>query len=191
MDSRQYVTKSTLKKDYGFSDAWVGRIGDPDKTVPNPHYKSGPPMQLWTRDRVLQFIDEHPEEYERRLEERDRRQKISTEAMAAKRRETVEWSKTVPVVLEAFPKNLQNAAMEYFNFPDRAVNDAGIRAMLRHAYSNYHDLLLQLFKRVGRGDAYQILKDRVNAAIDAEFPQTRLKRPPRMDDTPRTDRREG
>jgi|SRR5215469_6421509 len=50
----RYVYKSTLYK-RGRSDDLIAKyLGEPDKLVPNPHYRSGPRAKLYKLDRVIE-----------------------------------------------------------------------------------------------------------------------------------------
>ena len=68
----EYVYKTTLKSRYGLSDAEIKRLGPPDKLVPNPNYKSGPPASLYCVKRVEKWIKKHKPELERAVERRKR-----------------------------------------------------------------------------------------------------------------------
>lgn len=51
----EYWTESTLIKERGWSKGRIARLlKEPDKLVPNPHYRSGPKMRLYARSRVLE-----------------------------------------------------------------------------------------------------------------------------------------
>jgi hypothetical protein len=53
----EYVYRSTLKKkEFGLTDSMIKKLGPPDKLVPNPHYKSGPPAQLYLVTKVKRWI---------------------------------------------------------------------------------------------------------------------------------------
>lgn len=47
------ITQTTLKKDRGWTDGLIARfLGQPNRLAPNPHYRSGPKMKLFTVERV-------------------------------------------------------------------------------------------------------------------------------------------
>ena len=58
-DDVEMVYKSTLKNEYGFTDKYIRILGEPDKQVPNPHYRSGSPASLYSVDRVNRFLKKH------------------------------------------------------------------------------------------------------------------------------------
>lgn len=53
-DVSQMIAKATLKKERGWTDSLIARfLGEPDKTRPNPHYRTnGAPMRLFALKRV-------------------------------------------------------------------------------------------------------------------------------------------
>ena len=66
----EYITKSTVKSDYGLTDSMLKELGEPDKIAPNPHYRSSPPMQLYLRERVENWVAENTERIEKVLKRR-------------------------------------------------------------------------------------------------------------------------
>ncbi len=67
-----YITKTTLKKKYLLSEGWIKRLGGADMEVENPHYKNAHDMQLFSRQRVEEFIANNAQEYAKWLEKRDK-----------------------------------------------------------------------------------------------------------------------
>jgi hypothetical protein len=50
----EYWTESTLLKERGWSKGRIAKLlTDPDKLVPNPHYRTAPKMRLYAKSRVL------------------------------------------------------------------------------------------------------------------------------------------
>lgn len=74
-NGEEYVTLSGLKKEYHFTQKWIERLGEPDITKYNPHFRTGPRMRLWGRDRILAFISEHSTEYDKRCKAVENRKK--------------------------------------------------------------------------------------------------------------------
>jgi hypothetical protein len=56
-EKAKYVYKSTLKKEFGFTDSIIKELGEPDKLVANPHYRSGPKSQLYLLEKVLDLVE--------------------------------------------------------------------------------------------------------------------------------------
>lgn len=103
-----YITKSTVKEDYGLTDGMIKQLGEPDKTAPNPHYRSSAPMQLYLRSRVEQWVADHAEAVAKVLARRKARppkpEREDVDYLAIyysqERREEPEYRKTVRQVGE-------------------------------------------------------------------------------------------
>jgi hypothetical protein len=51
----EYWTESTLLKERGWSKGRIAKLlKDPDKLVPNPHYRTAPKMRLYAQSRVIE-----------------------------------------------------------------------------------------------------------------------------------------
>lgn len=184
-DQRAYVYKSTLKNDYGFSEGWIKALGEPDKLVANPHYRSGPKSSLYLRERVETFIEDNAEAYARRLNERRNRSAAAFAAakprVRARRRkedEIFRWALAVPIQLQDLPKDHATVvkmarksfdelaiAREEPEAYDGALTPAGVLAFVRHEKTDYHYLLEEIEARPGAQAAYLVLKARINATI--------------------------
>jgi hypothetical protein len=66
----EFVTKSQLKSRYLLSDGWIKRLGEPDRKRDNPHGRYA--IQLFSRQRVEQFLAENAEKYAKWMDKRDR-----------------------------------------------------------------------------------------------------------------------
>lgn len=50
----EHITYSRLKGEHYWTDKMIrDLLGDPDKTAPNPHYRSGAPMKLYLLSRII------------------------------------------------------------------------------------------------------------------------------------------
>jgi len=165
-DKQEYVNKDGLKNDYFFSDKWIALLGEPDKVVPNPRYRSGSPMQFWLESRVVDFIKDHDGEYQEHLRRRSVRSEASKLVCDRKRRETLDWAEDVGIrVHKASIKAISEDSSRFFmerGCYDRDLGDRQILNQVRHDYTNYHALLEKLKGRIGRLEAYRILRRRVN-----------------------------
>ena len=174
-----YIYKTTLRRLYGLSDAWIRRLGAPDKTCPNPHYKTGPAAQLYSRARVEAFIEANQAEYEKFLQGRQirsDRMKVIAWAMA---KELMEWAEKVEIEIKPLPllADLEAAAEQDFYLYnwgngrdlDWYPSPGAIVAYVRHNLSNYHELLASLDGKPGGREAYAVLRNRVNQVIYERF----------------------
>jgi hypothetical protein len=169
---KAYVYKMTLRTTYGLTDAMIAQLAPPDKQVPNPHYRSGPPSSLYLIARVESWIDAHQAEVDAARARRAAHSSRMTAQAAERRRQLLAWAETVPVVVEPLPEDIWRQAHYYYASWERwdggAVGIGGVLAFLRHQYTDYHTLLAQLEGKPGADAAYLIVKRRVmQAAAEA------------------------
>lgn len=169
-----FVTLTDLKKEYRLSQKWIELLGPADKEKKNPHYRCAAPMKLYRKSRVDEFCKIHGEEYVKQRAKAEKRSRRSREVSDKKFEETLEYAQTVLIKLGSFPRNLRQTCFDHLEYRafERGwydyipkVTERQVVNMLRHEYTNYHALLNSLFRRIGRWDAYPIIKDRVNRAI--------------------------
>lgn len=175
-----FVCKASLRDFYLLTDKWIEQLGPPDKTVPNPHYRTSPPMQLWAVRRVEDFIAAHSEDSAfvtmqgRRRETIAKRETRRTERMEKREAELREWAETCEIVIHELPRDLRGALRRSHSQRDegRFIGDGLTRRdalnFARHELSNYHQLLQELTEGQGYPEAewaaYERMKDRMNAA---------------------------
>jgi hypothetical protein len=68
-----YITKFTMKHEFNMTDALIKQLGEPDKVVKNPHYSTAAPMQLYLRERVAKWVEEHPDLIQKVVERRQKK----------------------------------------------------------------------------------------------------------------------
>jgi hypothetical protein len=188
--SRDDYFSSTELKERGWSDALIRDFAaEPCKLVKNPNYRSGPPMRLWSVERIEE-IEERPEWQERAAKLLARRPAAQARALAAaekRRQQTIEFAQSWTPAIRLPADNysaLVEAACEAYNglhaargnyekfarpggdpeFIDRIVGN-----FIRHECSDYEWMLGQIRGRVGTADAYheirRIADRKVNEAI--------------------------
>ena len=177
----EYIYKSTIKNTYGLTDSWIERIGEPDKIVPNPHYRSRK-SYLFLRARVEAFIDEHQKEYEAFLVKGNQR-RVKAQAVADRRiKELIEWAHDVELVIDRLPKHLNTleseAERQFYSFRTFERDDYdttftmsynALVAHVRHQYTNYEYLLIQIERKPGCHDAYIVIRNRCDDLIKAQL----------------------
>ncbi len=67
-----WITKTALRQKYLLSEGWIKRLGDADRFLDNPHGRSAAPIQLFSRQRIEQFLADNAEEYAKWLDKRDK-----------------------------------------------------------------------------------------------------------------------
>lgn len=176
----ELVTQSTLLQ-RGWSRGKIAeRLGKPALERPNPHGRtSAPPMKLYELKRVL--------EYEQTFDDwrkSARRSNASKQASEAKRVELLARIAKVDIrILRRGLAQVRAAAIEHYNArqlrygAEPACSDSDPRFLaritlnyIRHELVDYDDTLEQLKGMVGRAEAYELLKDRVNDAARAMYP---------------------
>ncbi|MCL6568685.1 MAG: hypothetical protein K6T35_07355 [Meiothermus silvanus] len=180
--ARDWISLAGLRQ-RGWTAKLVERfLGAPDRTAPNPHYRSAPPMRLWAIERV-EAVEQDPR-FQQALQEARRRQAGAKQAVERKRELTLAAARTLPLNVQRIPlKQLaKEARLHYFErtgeyprfepwgtpdpFRDRlCVN------YLRHQASPYDEHLEELSGRVGIRAAYRVLWERIVRAIETAYPE--------------------
>ena len=167
-----YIYASTVRSRYRLSNAWMTRLGMPDRNVVNPHYRSGPPASLFCVARIEAFLEENVQEYTAHLARRARRSAAMTTVANSKRHELLDWAQSVEIQHHPWPNDLWASCERHLEALFGGVPDVAPRHilnMLRHAYTNYEHLLAQTDGKVGAGEAYGIIKRRTNDEIAARL----------------------
>jgi hypothetical protein len=176
MTTKDYIYKSTIKETYGLTDSWIKRLGEPDRVVPNPHYRSKN-SYLYARARVEAYIEEHQAEYNALLAGRAKRSERAKKAADHRANEMIEWASRVRIEIDRLPRRdrLERQAEETFyefRSAERGDYDAtftptdnAIIAHVRHTRTNYEYLLSQIEGKPGCHEAYLIIRERVDTEI--------------------------
>ena len=136
-------------------------------------------MYLYDENRIIKYIEHHIEEYALRLIQREKLSKSHKDTIDKKIEDTVSWANDVQIYIEKFDRNIAKYSKKYYNDYNssrhidaeyrKTFNYNGIDAFARHQYTNYHELLGLLFRRIGCGDAYIIIKKRINSEIKKQL----------------------
>ena len=181
-EKSDYCYKTTLKDMYGLTDSWIKRLGEPDKIVPNPHRRSTK-SYLYLRMRVEAFIDENREDYERLQEGSAKRSAIATAVAERKRQETMELVNSATLKVHYLPQDFKKLYDDtlaagiaflqrrgigtYYSDQEFTMSPNAITAYVRHQLTNYEQLLKTIEGKVGKVDAYFLIRDRVDSLINA------------------------
>lgn len=152
-----------------------------DATRPNPHYRRAAPMKLYLRQRVEAI--EATEEFRSALEKAKLRQHAARKAVATKTTLTLKKAKELPVTVTWIPleRLVQRAAKHYETmYGERikcepwdkrdAFRDRICVNYLRHNATEYHENLEEIAGKVGKGEAYLVLWERIGKEIKAKYP---------------------
>ncbi len=183
-----YVTRSTIKE-RGWTDALIEKfLPDPDREAPNPHYRSGAPLRLYDLARV-----ERVEKYKRFIAAKEKtagqteaRKAAAKKAVGTKRAKTIA---AVEAIVIPPPKRLDRdtlirKACDNFNARLRDIDSPSAYPhsdptfleritvnYLRHSLTAYDSHCQRLFAKVGRKEAYFLIRDKIFAAIQGTYPE--------------------
>jgi hypothetical protein len=166
----RYVTRTALREQFGMSEPWIRRLGEPDRTEAKPgRRRGGPVRQLWREGRVRAFLDANRDDFVRHRA--GRKGQAGTKGGSKGLRDAaLDWVERAEIILAPLPADLNKACRLYLNRTgrrDHTVSPRAIVAMLRHGYTNYDALLDALAGDPGRWRAYPLLRARVNASVCA------------------------
>ena len=159
---KQYITKSTLKREFKLTDSLIKLLGEPDAARSNPHYKSGPPMQLYLRERIVQWVAEHHDLIESTASRRKAAQKaVETKRLSAREEIAALVRK---LRMRPIPERARlEQAVRYFLADryedyDGEVTEKALCSYIRHNYTNYEEILEQVKGKVGAAELYENVK---------------------------------
>ena len=180
------ITKSTIKGRPGWTDAAIKKfLGAPDKTKPNPNYGSGPPMCLYSPERVekAEQLEDFAAWRAKSLIRSAIRVKVSEERAAKLSAYVAGLTVTVPLHHDArhlaiVSYNEYREGSPHDHDPaspksDRSFLDRITVNYLRHEATQYDDILCEIAGNPGIGDAYEALFEKVLQAIAHQYPSLR------------------
>jgi hypothetical protein len=169
----------------GWTDGAIRRfLGDADRTAPNPHARSAPPMRLYAVSRVEAV--ETSDTWRAQQPRRSQRKAAAAKAVQTKRAALRAYVNGVTILVPVLQvEDLTRRACDHFNdrqldrdgwsSPASLTSDAVFLTriavnFLRHALSPYDAELDRVFRRIGVQEAYDALNEKVYAAISAIYP---------------------
>lgn len=157
-------------------------LGQPERTVPNPHYRSAAPMQLWSPETVLK-AEQNPA-FQEALVQAKRRQGGARKGVLRRRELTLELARNLPLQIERIPLDelLRLVREDYLARKGAWVDlepwgkPAPLRDRLcvnylRHQASEYDLHLETLHGRTGIAQAYLVLWERIVRDIEEAYPE--------------------
>lgn len=183
--SNGYFTKTDLRA-RGWNESMIHRfLRRPDQTKTNPHYRSGPPMQLFEGARVVRA--EQQPEFIAIQEKRARRRAGARKAVETKSDKTRQFVDSLNINVPCFDRQklIAKACAHYNAFtpgreddyckPARLDSDDGFLNriavnFLRHRMTPYERHLARTYGKVGADEAYVVIKTKVLHAIATAYP---------------------
>lgn len=159
-----YISIPNIKHIYGFTSAWIRRLGRPRKLGHSNAYG-------FPRAKVESYIETHQAEYLCMLLGRAKQSKEVNDAHNQAAQELIAWARTVEITITEFPETIetlkartQESFLTYSSEEFRMSLKA-IICHLRHQHTNYHALLQQLERKPAAIIAYLIIKGRANRLL--------------------------
>lgn len=177
-------------KQRGWTDGLTARfLGEPDKLVPNPHYRSGPKMRLYALDRVEEVEGSEPAKtlLARAQAQRERRSEAALKVNAKKREILLKAISSIPIDVPRFDfDEVKAAAIRDYNdlwssrgnYEKHATIDSDKKFLnrvignyIRHALVDYDAICSAMKGLVGRDEAYLLFRERIMAEIFTKYPE--------------------
>jgi hypothetical protein len=187
-EQKKYYRLSELKQ-FGWTDGLIKNyLGEADRTTKNPVYSSKARMKLYLIERVNAIVTNHSLTpiLEATLATRNKRSLSAIRASQVKSENLLNEIKNITIIIPKYDyAELVDLACEDYNslqWQRSRSNWAAtsnsetdflyriIHNYLRHEESSYEDLIDQLFGKVGKEEAYEILRRKVTEEIDRVYP---------------------
>ncbi len=180
----KYVCYSTLI-DRGWTDAMIRDYQlNPDKLVPNPHYRCSGAMKLYRLDKLTEI--ESGNWFKERYAKSLKRREAAREVADRKFKETMDFINSIEIELPDWSKEVMfENAIEYYNmlwsykgkdkyiYDYRDLDTETLERLtanyVRHGLTDYDYALSQLFNCVGVGAAHAILQERINTLVHDKY----------------------
>jgi hypothetical protein len=177
----ELVTSTEAKKRYGLTDSLIRKLGEPDKTSPNPRYREAAPIRLYEVARVEAFVNENREA----IAASNVRSKRSKSVANIRSEQLIEQARVLPIVIESPKGGVLKAAIASYNdlwqsrgelqkfaskdSPREFLNRITVN-YLRHQCSHYEKWLEKFVKVPGAIEARALIRQRVIDAIAHKYP---------------------
>jgi hypothetical protein len=185
MTTRSYTPRAELYsvpelKDRGWTDAAIRRFlpSEPDATRRNPMYRrAGAPMRMWLASLVEQA--EETESFRTWLKQSEKRKMAALKAVLTREENIEQRVRNADITIRAGMSNKDIYRLALNTHGGNYAGDPGefywssrtARNCIRHNLTNY-EALWALINRGETGRAgYDLLRKRVDALIDATYPQ--------------------
>lgn len=180
----KYITKTSVKKTYGFSEKMIKDLLPPPIKKANPHYRCGAPMQLWDESDVIRVTK--TKKFLAAAEKHQKRSEIAQRAAATKFSKNLAEAKSLMAEFKFHrikPERLMERAIEdkekYLNnrgefldlsYCSSETIDRWMRNYARHNLTNYDALYSRFTRKVGNHEIHDYIKDLVMEEIYKEYP---------------------
>lgn len=163
-ESAPTFTQADLKG-RGWSPSLIRDVlGEPDRTVADPHHRTGPEMKLWEQSRVIEA--EASELFAKKREEAAAQ--IERDELIAKAESLVVEVISIPMD-ELMARSPMDAGFGALS--DKATKDRWAVNFIRHELCTYDLTVTDLAEKIGARQAVTVVRGKVYQAIAAAYPK--------------------
>lgn len=188
----EHISAAGLTLGRGWTKTAIEKFLDPpDKTSPNPHYRSGAPMKLYLLTRVkrkekikayLAWLQDSAARRVRAQATADKRRAATIAAVQAwqpKLGETMSMPDVTAAAIAHYNERQLDRSFDRGRDPGEPARLTSDRAFLqriavnylRHEVTDYEQVLADLTTQIGKDDAYLVVRKRVLEAIGNAYPE--------------------
>ena len=180
--NNNFYTKSELSKRWSLTliEKYFPKCS---KVKVNPHYKCASPMQLYdiSKVKMIESTDDFKADYEKTA----KRKEAALERGRKRREKLVMYANGIQICIPTFDKkrltkeacehyNCRNASMgRYDRYASLLSDEEFLKRItinyLRHQCTVYENELDKFYGKVGKHDAHDVLKERINEAIRQKY----------------------
>lgn len=171
-NDKTYLCLTELKQ-RGWTEGLIKKfLPEPDETKSNPYYSYSAPMKLYKVSRVEKI--EKSEKFIKAMESISKRKAAARKAVETKTAKIVEWANSVKFSVPTLTKDelVKQAIAHYEQYHGTflgTIDDEFVKRIatnyIRHECTNYDSVLDALEGMVGRDNAYEIIRQKINGAI--------------------------
>lgn len=180
----KYITKNELKKGRGWSEKMIKLFYPiPDKQIENNTYVTEHKIKLYDLEKVMEV--EKTENFSKYIDDNINRRIGSEKAVITKKKIILDDVKKIEISIPIIEKNkLIAESLYYYNCRQLLIGgrilaneNLDLRLLkiiaknfIRHELTDYQIHLKTIYKRVGRLEAFKILKENFNNSIIEAYP---------------------
>ena len=170
-DTHLYGNAAQLKR-RGWTDKLINDLlGAPDRTAPNPVYRSTARMRLYQRQRV-EAAEQHPT-FIQHLNKSANRRRTAAKASQHRRNDTIRWAAETPIHWVCPTQSFDELhAASRINSDHYDADQQCIDFVINHC-SDFQAAAAQAFGMTGRSQATAVLITRICNELSRHWPQLR------------------
>jgi hypothetical protein len=178
----EFICKTDIIKKRNWTDSLIKKyLPEPDLYKPNPNYRSGSPMRIYLTQRVIDI--EKCAQFQIDFQKSLKRKQRSNEVIQVRKQNLMNEVKHAEIRVKRLDyRTLLRLSIKHYNswnfmrnyiVQDEIDEKTKNRLMvnyLRHQMTSYDSILSELYSKVGKTDAYELLNRRVYDVIGNKYP---------------------